>query len=315
MTKDLISFVILTYKNFEGIYDTLDSVFMQNYPYIEIVISDDGSPNAYEELPKIKKYIEKNKSDNIVNVIINSIKDNVGTVRNLNSALKLTNGEYIKELGADDTLSCSDALTRYKNFIDEKECLICVSKLNVIDINGNYNENFAIYNMDYNSLKKLKPKQLRNKLFGNNFIPAPCVFFKKELFDKYGYYPKNTRLIEDYPFWLYLCEQNVKIEFFDDRLVDYKLTGVSCGNYYSKVYMMDMITIYENYIFPNDRRFGLIQPLYNIMKKGLLKAYMAKAEWDNYGFIKKIIAYTKYGVYFFHFKMNEVRMKRKIKNK
>ena len=32
MTKDLISFVIMTYKNFDGIYDTLDSVFRQDYP-------------------------------------------------------------------------------------------------------------------------------------------------------------------------------------------------------------------------------------------------------------------------------------------
>ena len=102
MTKDLISFIILTYRNFDGIYDTLDSVFKQDYPMIEIIISDDASPNASEELPKIREYIDLHKGDNITNVIINAIKENGGTVKNMNQALKLANGEYIKDLGAED---------------------------------------------------------------------------------------------------------------------------------------------------------------------------------------------------------------------
>lgn len=311
MTKDLISFVILTYKNYDGLYETLDSVFKQDYPYIEIIISDDGSPNADEELTKIEKYIKENKSDNVVNVIINPVNVNIGTVKNLNAALKLASGEYIKPIGADDTLSCSDALSKYKKNIDESSCLVCVSKLRAIDKNGNYDNDFALCNIDYDLLRKMTPNQLRNKLFGSNFIPASCVFFKKELFEQYGYYPEDTRLIEDYPFWLYLCEQNVKIDFLDDRLVDYRLTGVSCGNYYSKMYMTDMITIHEKYIFPNDRRYGIIQPLYNKLKKGFLNSYMAKAEWDNYGIVNKFVAYIKYGVFFMRFKINDYRVKNK----
>ena len=43
MQKGLISFVIPIYRNFEGVYDTLKSVFVQDYPNIEIILSDDGS--------------------------------------------------------------------------------------------------------------------------------------------------------------------------------------------------------------------------------------------------------------------------------
>lgn len=310
MTKNLVSFIILTYKNYDGIYDTLNSVFIQDYPYIEIVISDDGSPNADIELPKIEKYINDNKSDNIVNVIINKMRKNVGTVKNINAALKLSNGEYIKDLGAEDTLNCSDALSRYKDFIDESGCLICVSKIRGVDESGNYHYNLASCEDDYNSLRKMTPLQLRNRLFVRNCLPAPGFFFKRELFDKYGYYPEDTRLIEDYPFWLYLCENNVKFGFMDDRLIDYKLTGISSSGHYSKMFMEDMLIIYDKYIYPNDRRYGVLQPLYNRLKKSGLNAYIAIAEWDEYTVGKKMISYLKYGLFFLYIKLNELRYTR-----
>ena len=77
---ELISFVILTYRNYEGIYDNLDSVFKQDYPFIELIISDDGSPNARQFLPDIESYIEEHKRENIVNVIILTSAENRGTV-------------------------------------------------------------------------------------------------------------------------------------------------------------------------------------------------------------------------------------------
>ena len=310
MTKDLISFIILTYKNYDGIYDTLDSVFLQDYPYIEIVISDDGSPNADIELPKVEKYIRENKTDNIVNVIINKMEENVGTVKNINAAIRLSNGEYIKDLGAEDTLNCSNALSKYKEFIDESGCLICVSKLRGVDEAGNYYLKLASCEDDYDSLRKMTPLQLRDRLFVRNCLPAPGFFFKKELFDKHGYYPEDTRLIEDYPFWLYLCEKNVKFAFLDDRLIDYKLTGVSSAGHYSKMFMEDMLIIYDKYIYPNDKRYGIFQTLYNSLKKCGLNAYIAIAEWEEYSFLKKIISCIKYGMFFIYIKLNSLRAKR-----
>ena len=43
--EKLVSVVILTYKNFGGIEKNLNSIFEQDYPNIEIIISDDCSGN------------------------------------------------------------------------------------------------------------------------------------------------------------------------------------------------------------------------------------------------------------------------------
>lgn len=294
MEKNLISFIILTYKNFDGICDTLDSVFAQDYPSIEIIISDDCSPNAEVELSKVRNYIEMHKTSNIKNVIIRSSETNQGTVKNINAAFSMANGEYIKDLGAEDTLNCPDALTKYKRFLDDSGCLICVSKLRGVDEQGKYHYNLVSCEDDYDSLRKMTPIELRNRLFVRNCLPAPGFFFKKELFLEYGYYPEDTRLIEDYPFWLYLCEKNVKFAFLDERLIDYKLTGVSSAGHYSRMFMEDMLIIYNKYIFPNDKRYGVLQPIYNMLKKAGLNTYIALSEWEDYSFSKKMLAVIKY---------------------
>lgn len=309
MTKDLISFIILTYRNFDGIYDTLDSIFKQDYPMIEIIISDDASPNASEELPKIREYIDLHKGDNITNVIINAIKENGGTVKNMNQALKLANGEYIKDLGAEDELNTIDALTKYKEFLDESGCYVCCSKLRGVTPEGEEKLKLASCEDDYDTLRKYSPLELRDRLFVRNCLPAPAFFMKKELFEKYGYYDEDIRLIEDYPYWLHLCTEGVKIGFIDERLIDYKLSGVSSAGHYSKMFMKDMLIIYDKYIFPYDKRYGIMQGMYNRLKKMGLGAYIAIAERDEYSVGKKILSYIKYGVFFAYIKLSNLKYK------
>ncbi len=306
MVKGLISFIILTYKNFDGIYETLDSLFAQDYPQIELIVSDDGSPNVKDKMPDIENYINHHKKDNIVNVIINCIPENVGTVQNVNQALKLANGEYIKSLGAEDVLNATDALSRYRTFLDTSGLLICFSRLRGVTPEGAYKFKLASCEDDYNFLRSLTPEGLMNYLFKRNCLPAPALFVKKELYETYGYYPTDTRLVEDYPYWLYLCSKNVKIGFIDDRLIDYKLTGVSSAGHYSVMFMKDMFVIYEKYIFPYDRRFGIFQKIYNQLKRDGLNTYVALAEWDGYSFGKKVRTVIRFGPFLLYIKLQSI---------
>ncbi|MBQ3865751.1 MAG: glycosyltransferase, partial [Clostridia bacterium] len=40
----VISVIIISYREFSFIYETLDSIFKQDYPSIQIVVTDDCSP-------------------------------------------------------------------------------------------------------------------------------------------------------------------------------------------------------------------------------------------------------------------------------
>ena len=51
----------------------------------------------------------------------------------------------------------------------------------------------------------------------------------------------------------------------------------SGGGNYSEMFMKDMFLLYEKYIFPYDRRYGVFQGLYNALKRAGLGYYMFMA--------------------------------------
>ena len=307
----LISFIILVYRNYEGISRTLQSVFDQDYPRIEIIISDDCSPNYEEEIGPVREYIREHRTANIERVEYNRLEENQGTVRNANSAIRLARGKYIKNLGADDELASPDALSRYVRFLEDSGKLICFSKLQGVDDNGNIVRSLASCADDYAPYRGMTPLQIRDQLFVRNFLPAPAWFAKKELFEQYGEYPETARLIEDYPYWIHLCTEGVSFAFMDDVLVNYRLSGVSSTGTYGVQFMKDVFAIYEEWIFPNDKRYGALQPVYNAMKKAGLNAYMDRAKWKDYSTAQKAEAWLKHGAFFAYIDYGNYRMKRK----
>ncbi|MDD3415400.1 MAG: glycosyltransferase [Lachnospiraceae bacterium] len=317
MGSELVSVIILSYINFDGIYFTLDSIFNQTYPDIEIVISDDGSPNYAENIDRIKKYIEINRGSNIKNVIYNEISQNSGTVKNINSAIVQSTGKYIKLISVDDGLSRNDALEIYVDFLANSKYEICFAKMRGVQPNGKYLYKLASCEDDYDELRRLSPDKTKNKLFGKNFLPAPALCVKRTLFDKYGLFHETTRLIEDYSYWIYLCSQDVRFGYIDDILIDYKLSGISSAGSYGVSFLKDLFVIYDQYIFPHDKRYGAFQPIYNLLKKAGLATYMAKANWKNYSFYQKVVASIKYAPFFLYIWVGNKKVEqqnRKIKN-
>ena len=309
--KGLISFILPVYRNFDGVCRTLQSVFDQDYPRIEIILSDDGSPNYEAEIGKIRQYIEEHKTGNIVRVVYNHLEENQGTVKNANSAYHLAQGEYIKDLAAEDVLACPDALSRYVSFLESDGCLICFARIQGIDDQGNPVRHLASSADDYAPFRKMTPLQLRDRLFVRNCLPAPAWFAKKELFEKYGFYPETARLIEDYPYWIHLCTEGVRIGFMDDVLVNYRLSGISSKGQYGVQFMKDMYAIYETWIFPYDKRYGPLQPVYNAIKKAGLNAYMDRARWDEYSGWQKTWAWIRHGAFFAYIDYGDYKVRRK----
>lgn len=313
MKNKLFSFWILTYLKFEGVYATLDSLFQQDYPEIELIISDDGSPNYDEEIKKIKKYVEENKGSNIVSTIYLHLEKNQGIVRNANNAIKHANGEFVKGLGDADILCRKDALSKYVQYLENNDCDIVFAKLEGVTEQGEKIKHLAACEDDYEMLTNMTPSELANKLYARNCLPAPAWGARKRLFDKNGLYLPITRLIEDYPYWLHLCRHNVKIGFMDQVLVHYKMSGISSAGNYGIGFMEDMFKIYDQCIFPYDNRFGVFQPMYNWLKRMGLNAYYAKAKWKGYSVKDKMAAYAKYGLFFMYIYLNDLKIK--IKNK
>lgn len=293
-SSNLCSVVILSYRNLDGIYDTLDSIFIQTYPAIEVVISDDGTSEFETEKNRLEQHINDNARDNITNVVIRHASQNQGTVKNINEGIMASAGIYVKVLAAEDCLAREDALSEYVSFLDEHECEICFAKMRGVTKDGEFKDHLMACEDDYELLSSMSPPEMEERLFARNFLPAPAWCAKRSLFEKYGYFPECARLIEDYPYWLHLSHEGAAFGFIDKVLVLYKLSGVSSAGHYSEAFMTDMFAIYDRFIFPNDHRYGVLQPLYNSLKRGGLNYYMAIARWGSYSRCKKMLLRLKY---------------------
>ena len=104
----LFTVVVLSYNNSKYLEECLDSILMQSYPEIEIIIADDCSKEF--DADKYKAYCEQNGRKNIKKVNIIRNETNLGTVKNVNNALRQANGIYFKLIGADDELADENSL-------------------------------------------------------------------------------------------------------------------------------------------------------------------------------------------------------------
>jgi len=99
--QDLVSVIIPTYNRAGMLADAIESVWMQTYRPIEIVIVDDDSTDETESCVKgwKKKLL---KETNIYVHYFKQTKKDAGAARNL--GLKKCNGEFIQFLDSDDIL-------------------------------------------------------------------------------------------------------------------------------------------------------------------------------------------------------------------
>lgn len=253
MDKPLVSIIILTYKNFQYFTECIDSVLIQRYPKIELIISDDGSDNF--DLEYIKSYINKNKKANIIDVNIIYNKRNIGTVKNYNNAIKVSKGEYIIGLASDDCFYNGEVVDNIVDFFSETKALLITACRDVYD---DKLINLIEKLPNRKEIKVLKSnKNIYRILCKGNFISGACTYYSKEFFRRYGLFDEEYKLLEDYPKYLYATRNKCEIKFLDKPTIKYRLGGVSNSNNINPVLRKDFETAVIKEILPYKSETGL----------------------------------------------------------
>ncbi len=99
--KGIISVCIPFYNHGKYIEETIDSVFLSNYPNLEIIILNDGSTEtqSIEVLDKIQDKYQENRNFKIIN------QENQGVASARNKMAEIAKGEYLAFLDSDDKIS------------------------------------------------------------------------------------------------------------------------------------------------------------------------------------------------------------------
>ncbi len=173
--------------NKEIVKEAVDSILNQSFKDFEFIICDDGSTD--ETYQTVKELI-----NNDLRCILLKNDKNVGLAQTLNNCLKVSNGEYIARMDADD-ISVLTRLEEEVSFLDQHPEFSLVS---------GYAELFDEYGI-YGIRTNVEYPQNKDMLFGPPFIHAAMLIRKKDLLDLGGYRVcKETLRAEDYDLWMRL---------------------------------------------------------------------------------------------------------------
>lgn len=201
----LVTIITATYNAQKDLEGSIKSVIAQSYSNIQYVIIDGGSTD--DTLKIIKKY------EKYISIVI-SEKDK-GIYDAWNKGLKLSTGDWLAFLGADDEY-LPDAIQNYVdqlNKVDYANLDIITSKVMLVDDNN------------------LEVRVIGSSWKWNDFKRYMCTahvgsLHSKSFFETYGMYNTNYKIVGDYEILL-RAKQFLKAAFLNDITVKMKMGGIS----------------------------------------------------------------------------------------
>lgn len=218
-TNPLVSVIVITYNSEKTVIETLESIKFQSYNNIELIISDDNSSD--NTIGICKEWLLYNeKSFKNTKLITSSI--NTGIAPNLNRGCRQSNGKWIKPIAGDDILKeyCIENNVEYTTInIDIQILFSNVFEFEVI--NGEKIETKTKKLGDKRGYK-LNAYEQYKKLLTEYFGDSPTCFILKKTIEDVGFFDERFPYIEDYPMWLKITKNGIKLNYMPKTTVLYR---------------------------------------------------------------------------------------------
>lgn len=233
MTDKLVSVIVSSFNSSEFIIETLESIFKQTWKEIELIITDDCSGDDTIEVCRL--WAEKNRL-RFINFEILTSKVNTGVSVNANRGLSVANGDWVKFIGADDTLKENCVEENMLFITSNPEVKVLFSRVDI------YINNFCPDSLIRTSREDVSdPKgimtsgrsaysQYRMLLMSDRLNYTPSVFLHRETLLSVGGFDERFRILEDYPLWLNLTKNGHKLFFMDRVTVNYRQHSKAINN-------------------------------------------------------------------------------------
>lgn len=245
-TQPLVSVRVITYNSSKTVVETLDSIYNQTYPNIELIISDDCSKD--DTVSICRDWVSQHK-ERFVRTEIITVEKNTGVTGNVNRSEEACQGEWVKGIAGDDVLmpNCIQIYMEYVN--NHPETVVLFSR---VECFGGTAERitFAEKRNRYDFFSWDIEKQLDFLIFEWNCIPTVTNFYNIQVFRKLGLKcDSRIPLLEDQPRWLNVLKAGVKMDFIDEVLVRYRISNssLSTQTHFSKPYQRSMTKMFRYY--------------------------------------------------------------------
>jgi glycosyltransferase involved in cell wall biosynthesis len=186
-----ISIVTPSYNQGKFVEDNIKSIINQNYPYYEHIIfdncSNDNTITIFKKYPHLKWISEPDK----------------GQSDALNKALKMTTGNIIGWLNADDYYLPFTFEKVIRNFVND-------------DLDGLYS-NLEFVDKNKKNIRTLySHKPVKWLSLFHCFIPSPTFFFSKKIIDNGIYFDIDLHIAMDQEFFAHILFTNFNVLYIND---------------------------------------------------------------------------------------------------
>lgn len=213
----LVTVVVITYNAAGFVTRTLESIKKQTYPNLELIISDDCSPD--DTVRVCEEWVADNKN-RFIRCIVTTTPRNGGICWNYNHALKNVRGEYVKYIAGDDELMPNCIEEFVKSAKSNPQIKIFISgTIPFVKDKGNMPPRFPDESI-FNGGASYQEDQLLEK---GTVIEGPTLFLETNALKQLGGFNEKYPFIEDYPLYMKYLANGYKIHLVKQPLIHYQI--------------------------------------------------------------------------------------------
>jgi glycosyltransferase involved in cell wall biosynthesis len=205
VNHNLVSFIVAAYNEETYISECIDSCLQQTWPFIEVIITDDGSTDNTTKIVQ-----EKYAGDDRVKIL--RFEKNTNKIRAFNNSFSHSEGSYIAIIGADD-INKPDRIAEQVKYSHDYD--LSMTDVDVINFDGSAILSSNWMGRFFNGNKILSFAEHVIKPFG-----IGSIFMTRELANKIFPLPEDI-IAEDFYIPLLACYHG-KVIFINNSLYKYR---------------------------------------------------------------------------------------------
>lgn len=197
-----ISIITVNYNDLKGLTKTVESVQEQSWQEFEHIVIDGGSTDGSIT------YLQENH-----HLFSHWVSEpDRGVYQAMNKGIFVANAKYVLFLNSGDNFFNKNALKNAVASLEDNDLVYC---------------NQMVIGQKKRFLKTY-PNSLSFAYFLQDNIPHQATFIKRSLFETYGMFDENLKIIGDWKFFIdCICKYQVSYKHLDVTLVNFYLGGLS----------------------------------------------------------------------------------------
>ncbi len=205
----LVSIAIITYNQKEFLKECIDSILIQDYKNIEIVVADDASTDGTQEM-----LLEFNRLH--PNLFVLKLSgSNLGITKNSNIAHFACKGKYIAWMGGDDLMLPTKLSKQVAYMEANPDCTLLYHNLEVF-----YTDSKSIPHL-LNSKKNGREGDIRTLIKYGSFNGACSTMIRRSMAPKHGF-DERLPIASDWLYWVESLGNGGDIRYLNEVLGRYR---------------------------------------------------------------------------------------------